>query len=283
MRINGLIWIGVSIWISNFAAIFLAVAILCYIYSAILIQLASRRMVNFSMAGCGVYGFWLVINLGAALQTARTNRKAITIVFLIQTYISLACETTILTVVFMSRDKFVSSCVNHVIDRLVHAYQISDEAKLIMDAIQVRFKCCGYTQWHNEWWLDPKGQIKEGLNSSYAWVPKSCCLSSKRHTNCEQALPRARPSTHSDDNGVDHKEEDDFDEEDGVSKFFETGKFAAAEWYIHLHNEPCPEILMERLAEWPTYTLMHSLAVVIGKATISTAASMPIFTRKWLD
>ena len=213
-----------------------------------------------------VYGCWLFINVGSAIQTWRSPRTSVTIIFLIQIYISLTIELFFLILVFSSRDKFMKSTLGLTVTQLLGKYTISDVAANATDWINETFECCGLTQWHYEWWMDERNMVSPNSNRTYAWVPQSCCIRTAYYKNCGLARPKLRQKTGDDENAF---------EED----LFESDLAKASEWYARLNNEPCPEVIIEYIGEWPTYTLMLLIALSIGKASISTAASMGIFAK----
>ncbi|EUB63886.1 EF-hand calcium-binding domain-containing protein [Echinococcus granulosus] len=190
------------------------------------------------------YGCWLLINLGSAVQTWRSFRSTVAIVFLLQMYISLAIELFFLILFFGSRDKFIRSTLTLTVGQLLGKYNTSEDAASFSDWINETFECCGLTQWHYEWWMDDRGWILPNLNTSYGWVPQSCCIRTAYYKNCGLARPRMRQRaldvSKSDSDAAEYAEE--------VEALFESGSFAATDWYGRLNNEPCPDMIIDYVA-----------------------------------
>ena len=213
-----------------------------------------------------IYGCWLFVNVGSAVQTWRSSRTSVAIVFLFQIYISLSIELFFLILVFSRRDKFLKSTLYFTVGQLLGKYSISLDAANLTDWINETFECCGLTQWHHEWWINERALLIPNSSMSYAWVPQSCCIRTAYYKNCGLARPRTGRTGDNDDDAA-------------VEESFESNLIVAAEWYSRLNNEPCPAMIIEYVGEWPTYLLMLLIALSIGKATISTAASLGIFAK----
>ncbi|VDK32206.1 unnamed protein product [Taenia asiatica] len=140
-----------------------------------------------------------------------------------------------------ARDKIIRSVLTLTVGQLLRKYTASDDAALFSDWINETFECCGSTQWHYEWWMDERGWTMPNLNTSYAWVPQSCCIRTAYYRNCGLAMPRIRPKAlgkgKSDSDASEHVEE--------VEALFESGSFAATDWYGRLNNEPCPNVILD--------------------------------------
>lgn len=275
MRVSWIIWLMVLSWIFNYAAFLISVAVILFLKRKIFTLVLTAGEVTLATAVAAAYGCWLLINFGSGVQTWRSFRPTVAIVFLLQMYISLAIELFIFILFSRKRDKFIKSVLALTVGQLLHKYTASDDAVLFSDWINETFECCGLTQWHYEWWMDERGWTLPNLNTSYAWVPQSCCIRTAYYKNCGLARPRMKPKTwdrsKSDGDASGHVEE--------VKALFELDSSAATDWYGRLNNEPCPEMILEYVGEWPTYTLMSLIALSVGKATISTAASLGIFAK----
>lgn len=263
----------VIFWIFNYAFTFISAAIVLLrqrkIFTLVLTE-NETTLLNVVMA---VYGSWLVISIGSAVQTWRSSRPSIAIVFLVQIYISLTIELVFLTVFFMKRDLWIEDFLVRTLGMLVKQYLRSEEAKYLLDGVHETFECCGLTQWHYEFWMDENGAVLGHLNSSFAWVPQSCCIRTAYYNNCGLARPRMKVSEIKDS-------DDDMSELDKDDVTERIGSFGAADWYTRINNEPCTDMVIDYIGEWPSYVLMALLALSVGKASISTAASMAVFSRK---
>ncbi|CDS37437.1 conserved hypothetical protein [Echinococcus multilocularis] len=275
MRVNWIIWLMVLSWIFNYAVFFISVAAILFFKREIFMLVLTAGETTLATVVAAAYGCWLLINLGSAVQTWRSFRSTVAIVFLLQMYISLAIELFFLILFFGSRDKFIRSTLTLTVGQLLGKYTTSEDAASFSDWINETFECCGLTQWHYEWWMDDRGWILPNLNTSYSWVPQSCCIRTAYYKNCGLARPRMRQRAS--DVSKSNSDAAEFAEE--VEALFESGSFAATDWYGRLNNEPCPDMIIDYIGEWPTYILMSLIALSVGKATISTAASLGIFTK----
>ncbi|VDN30378.1 unnamed protein product [Dibothriocephalus latus] len=274
MNVNGIIWFGVIFWILSFAALFLSVTIGFYINKNFLTYIFTEHELTVIMTVSGIYGCWLVLTASTAANIAKTMQLLALVIFFLQTCVSVVLEVTVLYRVFANREYYIELVLHKTVSTLVEAYHISERARKVLDNVHYSFDCCGLTQWHTEWWLDISGHVKNELNSSFAWVPESCCLPHLRSKDCGFATPRARPSQDK------LMENDLLDfQEPGESVYFQAGSIAAASWYNRLLNEPCPDLIKDYLGELPVYALMLIIALAVGKATISFAALMSLFKR----
>ncbi|KAL5963632.1 hypothetical protein TSMEX_008633 [Taenia solium] len=262
-------------WIFNYAIFSISVAVILFLKRKIFTLVLTAGEATFATAVAAAYGCWLLINFGSGVQTWHSFRPTVAIIFLLQMYISLTIELFFFILFFGRRDEFIKSVLTLTVGQLLHKYTASNDAVLFSDWINETFECCGLTQWHYEWWMDERGCTMPNLNTSYAWVPKSCCIRTAYYKNCGLAMPRMRPKAmgkgKSDSDASEHVGE--------MEALFESGSFAATDWYGRLNNEPCPNMILEYVGEWPTYILMSLIALSVGKATISTAASLGIFAK----
>ncbi len=276
MKVTWIIWTMVMLWILNYAVAAIASAVILLKKRDVFTLVLTPTETTILNVIATVYGAWLVINIGTAAQTWRSYRPSVTIVFLIQMYISLSAELVFLTAVFNNRDTWTAEFLNHTVSTLVRQYVFSKDAQYILDYTQEAFDCCGMTQWHYEWWMDDGGGVLSDLNSSFAWVPQSCCVRTAYYDGCGVARPRMKVVESSSEG----EEEDEYGMDDEEEVLSQTGSFAATDWYSRLNNDPCPDMITNYIGEWPTYVLMALLALSVGKATISTAASLAVFSKK---
>ncbi|VDD83395.1 unnamed protein product [Mesocestoides corti] len=279
MRVNRLIWIGVLVWILGYALVFLAASILLFQRRQVFMLVFTAAQVTLVSILVTVYACWLIINIASAIQTWRTSRLNMVVIFLIQIYISLAVEMYLLHAIFNHRDELIWNFLDHAVTQLVGKYVDSKDAADILDWIHETFECCGITQWHYEWWLDDNGWILPRVNHTYAWVPQSCCIRTAYYKNCGVARPRRKPRSTSDNSSGGEESEEEKKEDEVDDGVFETGSYAATDWYTRLNNEPCPDMIVEYVGEWPTYILMALISFTVGKATMSTAASFGIISK----
>ncbi|VDO07457.1 unnamed protein product [Rodentolepis nana] len=260
MNPGKLLWFITVLWIFIHATAFLTATITLYVRRNRFLLVFSKESVIMAISITGVHAGWLFICIATALQTLRLKKRGAALIFLGVHFVSLIFELFFLIYVFNRRSEFFRESITTMVKGLVDNYLRFNMSRRYADWVNDKFQCCGLTQWHREWWMDEEGFLKQEFK--FAWVPDSCCLENYRYKNCGIAYPPRKPgATKEDKSATDIR---DF--------YYDSGPVSATYWYMRLKNEPCPDMIIEKLGETSTYILMILITLSFTRFIISSGA-----------
>lgn len=205
---------------------------------------------------------WITIYLGLGVQTIRSHNHSIAIIYLLGSILNFVGETGLLIYLLISYDNYFSLPIIHDgLRRLIFKYNETGYAKRFIDFIHVKFKCCGYDEWHREWISNRPYEL---VNSIYDWwVPSSCCIPNKygpTKDTCGYAPLAVAKSNFESGNNLKH------------ALILSETVFMPSNWFSKLFANSCPESIHEWLGEWPCYFLMMGFGLSISKLILTTYA-----------
>ncbi|VDP82350.1 unnamed protein product [Echinostoma caproni] len=252
------IWAVLCTWLLLSTAALSIVVMLLYMYDSTLKSFFGEPMTRLSQTSSVILAGWMLVTFGAAIRSAKANRRSMGMIFFLFALLGFAGEILIMIALAQYRNNvFGLALLNEATLRLVRAYNQSEVARNVLDLIHLRFDCCGVDEWHQEWKQVGPYPPRDDSSVDEPWVPYSCCRGILRISpTCGFARIR-HPITRAQ-----------------RVRSFEYGleTVIPEPWYANLQNEPCPERLFEWLAEIPIYALMIGLALAVSRMMIATYA-----------
>ncbi|KAF6772793.1 hypothetical protein AHF37_11044 [Paragonimus kellicotti] len=253
-----IVWVLLCVWLFASTITLGTAVLMLYIYDKTLESFFGGPLTRLVQTSVIILAGWTLVTFGAAIRTAKANRRSLAMVFFLFSLLGFAGEMLILIALARYREHiFGLPLLKEAILRLVKDYDKSPVARSALDAIHTRFDCCGVDEWHREWkQVPPYPPRRDPLNQE-PWVPHSCCLGiSKINPTC--GFARIRPPVTA--------AQVVKQEEHGLQTVI------PAPWYSRIQNEPCPEKMFEWLAEVPIYILMLSLTVSVSRMMLTVHA-----------
>lgn len=252
------VWVSLCVWLFATTLAIGTAVLLLYMYDGLLRSFFGEPLTRLAQTSCVILAGWTLITFGAAIRTAKANRRTIAAVFFLFSILGFAGEMLIMTTLARYRDRvFGLSLLNEATLRLVKSYDKSAVARSVLDTIHARFLCCGTDEWHREWRDVPPFPERLDPTSSEPWVPRSCCIDIlQSNPRCGFASIRAPVTVGQ------------------VMKQREYGlqTVIPRRWFTLVHNEPCPEKIFLWLEEVPVYILMCGLAISVARLMLAVHA-----------
>ncbi|VDO68020.1 unnamed protein product [Schistosoma curassoni] len=242
-------------WLFTFFIFYGIITILLYIY---------KQKINLFMDTNNnqfIYSYYSLIltclslmNFILAIGTLNIGKCLFIILFLAISFIIFISELLFLIQLYHYRENkfFGYQMIENLIKNLVQFYNSNQMEHFILDYIQNYFQCCGYNEWHYEWYNITRQIIKKDTNQFIDyWVPNSCCKKMYQNDKyCGYAIYHILINNN-----------------DYFIKLLKSYQpiYIPNKWYIKLNNEPCPELIYIWLGEIPVYLIMFGLTVIVAR------------------
>lgn len=258
------IWAILCLWLLLSTLALSIVVLLLYMYDSTLKSFFGEPMTRLTQTSSVILAGWMLVTFGAAIRSAKANRRSLSMVFFLFAVLGFAGEILAMIILAYYRsDVFGLSLLHEATLRLVRSYNHSSVARAALDVIHLRFECCGVDEWHREWKQVAPFPPRDKPNGE-PWVPSSCCRGIlKISPTC--GFARVRSATTRGE----------------IVKYLEYSfeTVIPEPWYAHIQNEPCPERLFQWLEELPIYALMIGLAISVSRMML-TAYAVFVYSRK---
>ncbi|GAA51685.1 hypothetical protein CSKR_203013 [Clonorchis sinensis] len=252
------VWALLCMWLFV-STLFLGTGmLLLYIYDSTVQAIFGAPLTRLSQTCAIILSGWTLVTFGAAIRTARANRRSVAMMFFLFALIGFAGEMLVMITLARYRENvFGLTLLRDSTVRLVRSYHLSDVARSALDVIHSQFECCGVDEWHREWKdVAPFPPRMDG-DTQEPWVPASCCIGIlKIDPTCGFAKIRG-PQTMAQ---LVRQEE------------YGMQTVVPAPWYSRIVNEPCPEKIFGWLEEVPVYTLMVGLSISVSRMMLTIHA-----------
>ncbi|THD23188.1 hypothetical protein D915_006018 [Fasciola hepatica] len=238
--------------------------LLLYVYDSTLKSFFGEPMTRLTQTSSVILTGWMLVTFGAAIRSAKANRRSMAMVFFLFALLGFAGEILVMVALAHNRSEvFGLSLLHEATLRLVRSYNKSSVARAALDVIHFRFECCGVDEWHREWQSVAPYPPRESPGEE-PWVPFSCCRGIlKVSPIC--GFARIRPSVTRAQIVKSHE--------------YALETVIPEPWYANIQNEPCPERLFHWLEELPIYALMIGLALSVSRMILTTYAVF-MYTRR---